>query len=505
MNRIKTFQEHKQSLMLNEGLISWIKSKISKLSGWAKDFYEKVEKGMFKRVPSGPDKGKPVVMFFDAKGGSFEDQIMAWKNQRLEESVNLEEAVIPLEYTGEDQSVRNINAEELVDEIKFLWRSNERGGRGKPIFIYGAPGIGKTQIVAQAADQLRDAGVNSVIFMDLQFMSPEDFKGVPSVVNLEEPGFRDNKFSPGKGMTISNVPYEFPQKGDGRRGVIFMDEMNRANEVVQNSLMNFIQSGRIGMYQMVKTDWIIIAAGNRPEEAPTVRDFDFALADRFKIVNYVPELGIDRNTYEIKGGWAKWAQSKNILPELIYFLADKNELFHKLDTDKKVINFPTPRSWADGALILKDWMEDKGVSSWRELPMSDIRNVFFDQVGPEAAGAFVEYLEIVKLLTKEDLRQILDNPESGKMPAEFKKQKRFIYGLGQSLLGMANGDPEKLYNLIVYISRYEQNEILTWILKRIYDRYPDFKRFDKSFSDEPGWEYKNKAAKLVAEIKNKIG
>lgn len=501
MRRIKSFSEHVNESFLNEGIISWVRSKIKSLTGWAKDFYTKVADGKFKRIPEGPNKGKPVVMLFAWENGSIEKQLENYFDGRGE---GIEEAIVPLEYPEEDQSVRNVSAEELIDEIKFLWSSNSSGGRGKPIFIYGAPGIGKTQIVSQVADEI---GKLDVIFMDLQFMSPEDFKGVPSLVTLREPGgWIKNKFDVGDRITVSNPPFELPRKNDGRKGIIFLDEMNRANEIVQNSLMNFVQSGRIGTYQMEKRDWILVAAGNRPSEAPSVRDFDFALADRFTIVNYVPTLGIDKDTYEIKGGWAKWASQKNtIIPEVIYFLAERPDLFHKLDTDKKVLNFPTPRSWTDGALILHDRMKHLGVNSWRDLNLKTIENIFFDQVGPEAAGQFAEYLRLVKIMSKEDMKEVIESPENAKIPEQFKKDKRLIYGLCQNLLNMiSDGDPEKLYNLCLYASRYNQNEILTWVLKRVYDRYPEFKRFDRNFSSEPGWEWKNKAAKLAAEVKKRL-
>ena len=504
MRRIKTFREHVNESMLSEGIISWVKNKIKSLTGWAKDFYKKLSDGAFKRIPDGPNKGKPVVMFFAWENGPIEKQIEGYFGDKPGKISGVTEAIVPLEYPEEDQSVRNVSAEELVDEIKFLWNSNLEGGRGKPIFIYGAPGIGKTQIVSQVADEI---GGLDVIFMDLQFMSPEDFKGVPSLVQLREPSSEGGKFDPGDRITVTNPPFELPRKGDGRKGIIFMDEMNRANEIVQNSLMNFVQSGRIGTYQMDKRDWILVAAGNRPSEAPTVRDFDFALADRFTIVNYVPKTGVDRSTYEITGGWAKWASKQNkVIPELIYFLAERPDLFHKLDTDKKVLNFPTPRSWSDAAFILFDRMKYANIDSWRDMDPSVIENIFYDQVGPEAAGAFLEYLRLVKIMTKDDMKKALEDPERAKIPNEFKKDRRLIYGLCQNLLNMIpDGDPKKLYNLWLYVSRYDQNEMLTWVLKRIYDRFPDFKKFDSNFSNEPGWEWRDKAAKLTAEIKKRLG
>lgn len=104
MKRIKSFSEHVNESMINENLVSWVKSKLSKLSGWMKGFYEKIEKGEFKRIPKGPNKGKPVVMAFAAENGSFEDQFNSYRSQSGSQG-NLKEAVIPPVYSREDQNL----------------------------------------------------------------------------------------------------------------------------------------------------------------------------------------------------------------------------------------------------------------------------------------------------------------------------------------------------------------------------------------------------------------
>jgi MoxR-like ATPase len=58
--------------------------------------------------------------------------------------------------------------------------------------------------------------------------------------------------------------------------------MNRANKAVLNFIMQFVQKGKVSEYQL-PDKWVIVAAGNRPEEAEGVADFDFALAGRFTI------------------------------------------------------------------------------------------------------------------------------------------------------------------------------------------------------------------------------
>ena len=136
----------------------------SAISSGVARFAKFVKDGIIKMIPAGPKKGTPAANYFSEENGSILDQVNALYAgtefskmnpvgvNESESYDDVDEARVPLEYTGEDQTVRNVGPDELKDMLGKLYRSKDRGGRAKPIFIYGAPGIGKTQIVAQAAD-----------------------------------------------------------------------------------------------------------------------------------------------------------------------------------------------------------------------------------------------------------------------------------------------------------------------------------------------------------------
>ena len=176
----KSFVNESYESNVNEGFFTKISDYISKATGWAKDFFKAIKNGIIPTYPEGPRKGLPVAMYFSQENGPVAEQVSKWAKGELQlENENIEEAAIPLEYTGEDQSVRNINADELLNMIIKLYRSKDRGGRAKPIFVYGAPGIGKTEIVYQAA-LVADKLKLDVLPLDLQYMNPEDLLGIPS-------------------------------------------------------------------------------------------------------------------------------------------------------------------------------------------------------------------------------------------------------------------------------------------------------------------------------------
>ena len=116
----------------NEGVIS---SAFSKLAGWAKDLVDGIKSGLVKLIPSGPKKGVPVAGYFDPADGDIVNQINSFysgtefakqNTMSMYESdsyEDLEEARVPLEYTEEDQTVRNISAPELKGMVEKLYRS----------------------------------------------------------------------------------------------------------------------------------------------------------------------------------------------------------------------------------------------------------------------------------------------------------------------------------------------------------------------------------------------
>ena len=494
----------------NENKIGDFLSKMAKtISAGASRFAKFIKDGIIKMIPSGPKKGTPSAIYFSEENGSILDQVNSLyagtefaRMNPVNESENfysdLEEARVPLEYTGEDQTVRNVGPDELKSMLGKLYRSKERGGRAKPIFIYGSPGIGKTQIVAQAADE---AGVD-MINLDLQFMAPEDFMGIPKVVDIEEPEYEDGRLkSVGKGITRSNPPAVLPVDNgpDGKGGFIFMDEMNRANKRVLNSMMQFVQMGRIGQYQL-PDKWVIVAAGNRPEDvsgAGEVAEFDFAMADRFNIINFVPD----------PKKWAEWAKSKKTFePEIVGFVERNPELFHYLDNEKNDLKFPTPRSWTDAAMALNDEMIDTGVKGWRDLPTDKIFDIYSDAIGPSAAGKLKAYLDIIKRIPERDLEYIVTDPEKATPISKGPEFSSVAYGLYEMALRKAeeiNKDGkatvENLYNIMKYFQGLNNLEILSWVYARLKEKYPDFGLNDETLKqkDTPEGKMKIEAAMML--------
>lgn len=492
--------------------LSWIKdSVIQKLTGWYRDFYTWLKKGLIRTIDSGPRKGKPYAMLFLPENGSIVEQLrnyMSMRHTAYESAIDFNnyitnEAKQPLT----SDRYTNVGSAELKDMIKDYYnvkvhvanyyaepkdkRSMDnpaRGMKAKPIFIYGAPGIGKTEIVAQCCDDLEVP----LLFLDVQFMNPEDFKGVPSVHTIREPNIKNGEvIDVGSGYTRSNPPSVFPRSNgagkDGKGGIIFMDELNRSQQSVLNTMMQFIQQGRIGDEYSLPSKWCLIAAGNRAEDDPdaSISEIGTALASRMSIVNYVPNYNADLGKEEGIEEWRQWASKElGIMPELISYLSAYPDRFHENDPQVNQGGaFPSPRSWTEASKILYGRLYVKKHSTWRDVPMDFIRSVFEKEIGKTPTSSFISYLEVLKQFTEAELDQILTDSNNVKIPPDLMKDSNTLFGLGTLLFNRIDEKEltpqsfNKVFNLLQYIRNVEdpnkggKGEKYGWMYRKFMDKF----------------------------------
>ena len=330
---------------------------------------------------------------------------------------SIEEAFVTLQYPIEAGStdteiVRNVNVKELVKRIIRVYKMNElRAGRHQAenyeetskhsrkkthaLFIWGAPGIGKTEILHQVAKQL-DIFVQE---WHLSQIEPTDFRGVPKVENVL--GSDDPKDE----RTVSKLPAIFPTSDgpNGKGGIMFFDELNRAPEMVLSASLALALSGKHGDYRLPPR-WIVIAAGNRPSDiVSTQLTDDPILWNRFAHVNYAPSVEKD---------WLPFAQStKHINPDLIAFLKFYKQYYHMLDPESKRANWPSPRTWEMGSE--EEYFERK--EDWNnKLSYDQIRDIYTDAVGKDAAIAFVEYLKLKEFYDEKDVQDVYEKGAKAK-------------------------------------------------------------------------------------------
>ena len=172
--------------------------------------------------------------------------------------------------TSDIQTISPEEAKALI--VKGITNEAEGVGMTKPIMLVGAPGSGKTQVIAAAADE---AGVEPIM-LDLSTMDLADFVGAPSLSTKEIPNVQPGEPGVMSGTMESEIPSWFPVEGPG---VLVLDGLNRAESPVMNAALSLAYSGRLQGAELPKGFLVIATAdGYESEEVLTK-----VIADRFKI------------------------------------------------------------------------------------------------------------------------------------------------------------------------------------------------------------------------------
>jgi hypothetical protein len=154
---------------------------------------------------------------------------------------------------------------------------------------------------------------------------------------------------------------------------------------------------------------------------------------------------------------------------------------------------------------LKDELDDIGAEDWKELPGETIYKIYADQIGPSAAGKLKAYLDVIRKVTEQDLAEIVQKPKEARLLPKTGDFSNIIYGVYEMAIRKAeemNGGeatPQDLYNIMEYFNRYEQIEALTWIYKRIMEKYPKFAVSDEVLKtkDDEDSKLKINAARMI--------
>jgi hypothetical protein len=292
-------------------------------------------------------------------------------------------------------------------------------GQHTPVMLWGPPGVGKSQIIAQVASR-HDA---PMIDIRLSQMEPSDLRGIPFRV---------------ENSVEWAVPVMLPNaKRHGETGILFLDEITSAPPSVSAAAYQLILDRRLGAYEVPK-GWAIFAAGNRQGDRGVTYTMPAPLANRFS--HFEVEANLD--------DWVSWAYANDIDERLIGFLRFRPERLFDFDPAHNPVAFPSPRSWEFAHRALKKFDDTP------ELLLAALQAC----VGP-AAGlelyAFVENMERMP-----DLDAILRGEE-----VEVPREVDLQYAVASALVGRAarakgSGDAREIHGRILdYAGRFPLREM----------------------------------------------
>jgi len=203
----------------------------------------------------------------------------------------------------------------------------------RPIFLWGPPGIGKSDIVHQIGADLNA----HVIDVRLSLWEPTDIKGIPY-------------FDSNDSKMVWAPPVELPDAEFAAKHeniILFLDEMNSAAPSVQAAAYQLILNRKVGTYTL-PDNVFIVAAGNREADKGVTYRMPAPLANRFIHL----EMRVDFDN------WFDWATMNRVHKDVVGFLTFSKKDLYDFDPKSASRSFATPRSWSFVSELLEDDLDD---------------------------------------------------------------------------------------------------------------------------------------------------
>ena len=387
-------------------------------------------------------------------------------NSKWRKYKRLNEAKI--EFKHHDADVENVNEKSMK---KFIARSILRPLDSTPLLIWGAPGIGKTQIVKQVLAKVTESK-GELIDLTVSRLAPDDF--FLPMVDRESGTATDiaKNWLPVYKVTgdaetdkiANNIANGGTKDKPGNGGVIFFDEITRTNKTVQDICLKLIDERQISGYKL-GDKWAIIAASNRPDDDPdSVLEIGTALKNRFMHINFVPTVE----------DWKDWAKDNLEYPEIADFVSIVKEYFYNLDNDSSKTVFATPRSWANASRQLAV-AEDTAEKLGDKLTISEKESIIAANVGKTAAGVFMTFYKLLKTFPKEMIEKVWTNPDALPKPLPFKIVSPDIEAILTAIIEMKDDKkitPKEYTNFMKFLTMLDNYSYASFGLKMLDAKHP---------------------------------
>jgi hypothetical protein len=235
----------------------------------------------------------------------------------------------------------------------------------RPIFLWGPPGIGKSEVVESIAKEMK----GHMIDLRLAQMEPTDLRGIP----YYNKDLQLMDWAPPIDLPDEETAAQYPIV------VLFLDEMNSAAPSIQAAAYQLILNRRIGKYKL-PNNVVVIAAGNRESDKGVTYRMPAPLANRFL------HLELKTNFDD----WQEWAVKNKVHEQVVGYVGFAKQDLYDFDPKSSSRAFATPRSWS----FVSDLLGDD------DLPETTLTDLVAGAIGDGLAVKFMAHRKIAKQLPK---------------------------------------------------------------------------------------------------------
>ena len=257
---------------------------------------------------------------------------------------------------------RTVTIQEAEQRIVRAFRKK------RPVFLWGLPGVGKSDLMQQIADK-EYLGKTLLIDLRVALFEPTDLRGYP-VPNVQTGQMQ--------WLPPSDLPTE-SQAEEHDTIILFLDEMNSAAPGVQAAAYQLILNRRIGQYKL-PDNVVIVAAGNRESDKGVTYRMPTPLANRFVHL----EVRVDYDS------WVNWAVTNRIHEDVVGYVSFAKGDLCDFDPRSSGRSFATPRSWS----FVSEFLDDDDISD------NELTDLVSGCVGEGIAIKFMAHRKVAKDMPK---------------------------------------------------------------------------------------------------------
>ncbi len=340
----------------------------------------------------------------------------------------------------------------LIDGIKIYLQKKPTGDyvmqevNRLPFYLEGSPGIGKTEIVSQIADEM---GIGFVSF-SLTHHTRNSLLGLPVIKDLEYGKYTEYTMS----EIIAKV-LEAKENGHNE-GILLLDEFSCVSDSIMPAMLAFLQTKNIGTHCLPE-GWVIVLCGNPPEYNRSAKRFDAAILDRIRKISIQFDSGV----------FLAYAQKNEFHPTICSFLKmNPQHVYHCEYVNKEPI-LVTCRGWENLSHALYG-TELLGKSAEHNMVKQFIKS---DDVVYE----FVKFYNLNQLgITEKEIENILSGKDHARY---FEAYADKDYSVWWNMLGViVDYMKTKHQSLSKYVEKRNLAEDIIDELMKSQDIYNQIKR-----------------------------